>query len=71
MGTATRRLGEAGQQILDELATTERRAKTVAGDAEWLRPIGEYPTLVRRPVVEHGGNVSVGFSAARFEEIFG
>ncbi len=29
-----------------------------------------YPTLIKRPVLEHQGKVSVGFKPAQYEEIF-
>ena len=46
--------------------------KAAATDGQWLRLVGEHPTLVRRPVVALAdGTVSVGFSASRFEDLFG
>lgn len=45
--------------------------KQPGSDTAWTRLIGEFPTLVRRPVlVLEDGSVSVGFSAERFAERF-
>ena len=48
------------------------KQKSAGSDAQWTRLIAEYPTLVKRPVlVPDDGDVSVGFSAQRFEQCFG
>lgn len=39
-------------------------------DAEWTLLLREHPALVRRPVVEHGERVSVGFSDKLFRDLF-
>ena len=44
--------------------------KTPGSDPEWLLLIKEYPALVRRPVVVHGGDVSLGFSDKLFARLF-
>lgn len=65
-----------GWKALINRASTSWRAlsdeqKEVSTDAQWLALIAEHPTLVKRPVLVHEGNVDVGFSEARYVEIFG
>jgi Spx/MgsR family transcriptional regulator len=45
--------------------------KAPADDAAWVKLIGEFPVLLRRPVVEIGEAVSTGFSDKRFAALFG
>ena len=53
-GTTFRKLGEADKAGLD------------AGKAAAL--MVEHPSMIKRPVVEHGGTLLVGFSEAEWEE---
>jgi arsenate reductase len=32
--------------------------------------MGEYPSLIKRPLIEHGDQVSLGFDAERFAQTF-
>lgn len=44
--------------------------KTPESDQDWLQLIAEFPTLVRRPVVVNGDDVSVGFKVDTFTQRF-
>jgi arsenate reductase len=50
--------------------TDERRA-LVVDKASALDLMLENPSVIKRPVLEGGGRVSVGFSADRYEHLFG
>ena len=50
--------------------TDERRAQVV-DKASALDLMLENPSVIKRPVLEGGGHVSVGFSADRYEHLFG
>lgn len=63
------------EKLVNRASTTWRNLpesrKSPNDDAAWLALIAEFPTLVRRPVVVAGSEVSVGFSEKRFAEAFG
>ena len=45
--------------------------KSAGSGRDWIRLIGEHPTLIKRPVlVLDDGSISVGFSPAGFEQRF-
>ena len=50
--------------------TDERRAQVV-DKASALDLMLENPSVIKRPVLEGGGRVSVGFSPAQYEDLFG
>jgi arsenate reductase len=50
--------------------TDERRAQVV-DKASALDLMLENPSVIKRPVLEGGGRVSVGFSADQYETLFG
>lgn len=62
-------------QLVNRSGTTWRNLppnrKAPASDAEWLLLIGEYPALVRRPIVVRDGVVSLGYSDKTFSAMFG
>ncbi|MBP7488448.1 MAG: arsenate reductase [Azospira sp.] len=39
-------------------------------EAKAIALMGEYPSLIKRPLIEHGDQVSVGFDAERFAQTF-
>ena len=55
-GTTWRQLNKAERDHLDE-----DRALVLMHDL---------PTLIKRPVLEHGGKIEIGFSTDRYSEIF-
>ncbi len=70
-----RRVG-GWERLVNKASTTWRQLpgtlKAPASDEQWTRLVGEHPTLVRRPLVAlNDGTVSAGFSASRFEDLFG
>ncbi|MEQ8798650.1 MAG: arsenate reductase [Salinisphaeraceae bacterium] len=65
-------LAQAGwETLLNRRSTTWRELPDndkQAIDAERARNLlRAHPTLIKRPVLEHGGNLLVGFTAARYE----
>ncbi len=44
--------------------------KQADSDAQWLALIAEHPTLVKRPVLVRDTDLTLGFSEARYAEIF-
>ena len=56
-GTSFRKLGDGAKADLD------------AGKAIAL--MAEYPSMIKRPVVEHGGGMLAGFDAAEWAEALG
>ena len=60
--------------LVNRSGTTWRKLpdarKEPQSDPEWTLLLREHPALVRRPVVEHGERVSVGFSDKLFRELF-
>lgn len=64
-----------GWKALINRASTSWRAlsdeqKEASTDTQRLALIAEHPTLVKRPVLVRDGAVDVGFSEARYAEIF-
>ena len=55
-GTTWRKLPESSQQ----LAETDQLASLMA----------EHPTLIKRPVLQHGATLQVGFSDSHYAELF-
>jgi arsenate reductase len=45
---------------------TEVRRNAIISKAEALKAMIEMPSLIRRPVIEHNGDVAIGFDPARF-----
>ena len=56
-GTTWRKLSPSQQANLDE--------------AKAMRLMSENPSLIKRPVLEHGGALMVGFIPERYSEAFG
>ena len=56
-GTTYRKLDEAAREGIDE--------------AKAIRLMAEHPSLVRRPVIEHGDEVIVGFDETLYTKVFG
>ncbi|MCK9488583.1 MAG: Spx/MgsR family RNA polymerase-binding regulatory protein [Xanthomonadales bacterium] len=49
----------------------EQARKTPADDSQWLALVGEYPALIRRPLlVRADGSAVSGFSEKRWSETF-
>ena len=48
----------------------DEQQKAAASDAEWCALIAQHPALVKRPLVDREGSVSVGFSEKKFGELF-
>lgn len=44
--------------------------KTTALEGDTAKILQSYPTLVKRPVLEHNGQYSVGFKPEQFEKLF-
>lgn len=46
--------------------------KAPGSDAEWLALVGEFPTLIKRPVMVRAGQVvALGFSEKKYSELVG
>lgn len=46
--------------------------KSPASDADWLDLVGEFPTLIKRPVMVRSGKVlTLGFSEKKYDELLG
>jgi len=67
--------GKAGWQVLLNTRglmwkklSEEQRADV--DEAKAISLMGEFPSLIKRPLIEHGGQVSVGFDAERFAQTF-
>lgn len=65
-----------GWDVLVNRASTSWRSlsddqKQAVDDQQWLELIAEHPTLIKRPVLVREGDVQVGFSEARYRELFG
>ena len=63
------------EKLVNRASTTWRQLsderKSPATDADWLVLVGEFPALIRRPLlVREGGTAMVGFSADRYAEAF-
>ena len=56
-GTTYRRLDEAEREGIDEVKA--------------IRLMTEHPSLVKRPVIEHAGEVIVGFDETLYTKVFG
>lgn len=64
------------EKLVNKSSTTWRnllpQRKNPGSDPEWTLLLGEYPALIRRPVVvRDDGGVSVGFSDNGFKKLFG
>jgi len=62
--------------LVNRSSTTWRQLpesrKTPINDAEWVALLGEYPQLIRRPLLEMSdGSVHQGFKEADFKTLFG
>lgn len=74
--TLTRWADRLGWKVLINRASTSWRAlsdeqKGAHTDQQWLDLVEEHPTLIKRPVLEAGGDeVMVGFSEARYAAYF-
>jgi arsenate reductase len=59
--------------LLNRAGTTFRKLpesdKTGLTQAKAMRLMLEHPSLIKRPVLEHGGNLLVGFDARRYSAI--
>jgi Spx/MgsR family transcriptional regulator len=63
------------ERLVNKSGTTWRtllsQRKNPASEPEWLLLLKEHPTLIRRPVlVREDGAVTVGFSAAGYQQLF-
>lgn len=73
---ATRWLRQVGADLLinrkgttwKKLSDAERLAAGAAGDA--ARLLGAHPSVVKRPVLEHGEQVTVGFDSGVYQALF-
>lgn len=69
-------LAELGWETLINRRSTSWKAlpattREAMNDSTALAAILEAPTLIKRPLLDHGGALSVGFSAEQYREIFG
>ena len=64
-----------GEVLLNKRSTTWKHldSGSLDGlDSAWLSALlAEHPTLIKRPVLEMGDKLSVGFSENRYRELFG
>ena len=62
-------------QLLNRRGTTYRKLDESERDgideAKAIRLMGEHPSLIKRPVVEHGDEVIVGFDDTLYTKLFG
>ncbi len=63
------------ERLVNKSGTTWRtllpQRQNPASEPEWLLLLKEHPTLIRRPVlVREDGAVTVGFSAAGYQQLF-
>ena len=63
------------EKLINKASTTWRnllpQRKSPSSDPEWTLLLKEYPALIKRPVVDSDGRVSVGFSDNAFKKLFG
>ena len=63
------------EALVNKSSTTWRnllpQRKSPGSDPEWTLLLREHPALIKRPVVVHGEDVSVGFSDNGFKKLFG
>lgn len=62
------------EALLNKRSTTWRQLpdadKAGIDEASAIRLMTENPTLIKRPVLEHGATTLIGFSEARYQELF-
>ncbi len=68
-------VAEAGwETLLNRRGTTWRglsdELKRELDEAQAIRLMQDYPALIKRPVLEHDGQLLVGFSEARYADVF-
>jgi Spx/MgsR family transcriptional regulator len=65
----------AWEALLNRAGTTFRKlpdvAKSGLDQGKAIALMVEQPSMIRRPVVEHGGKLLVGFNEAEWESTFG
>lgn len=63
------------ETLINRRSTTWRslseREKTVLEGAAAVKVLTQYPTLLKRPLLEHGKRYLVGFKAAEYTAMFG
>lgn len=61
--------------LVNKRSTTYRQLtdaeKNGQGDAHWIALLDTHPTLIKRPVLQHNGSVTVGFKEATYRELLG